>query len=154
MTDIFSEDKSGREAESRKRPSSGISGMIKRRNETRERSPLKETVTKSFGRISIYSKIPLACRFQLIQAQHFHFRLSARKSAKVEISNEFLEDRRNVRFILDLEECSAQHCAVTVCRREGGGKEGRSEVEKEVEWKARGVQVGVRFLFAHARERE
>lgn len=39
-------------------------------------------------------------------------------------------------------------------RREGEGIEGRLKVEKEVEWKARGVQLGVRFLFAHARERE
>jgi len=34
MTDIFSEDKSGGETESRKKLSSGISEMIKRRNET------------------------------------------------------------------------------------------------------------------------
>lgn len=61
MTDIFSEDKGGGKAESRKRPSSG---MIKRRNEMyymhREREgPLKETVTKSFGRIPIYLEIPV-----------------------------------------------------------------------------------------------
>jgi len=46
MTYIFSEDKSRGEAKSRKRPSSGISGMIKRRNEThymhREREALSE----------------------------------------------------------------------------------------------------------------
>lgn len=108
MTDIFSEDKGGGEAKSRKRPSSGISGMIKRRNEThymhRERERLSERDRDKVVRASIYSENPFACRFQLIEIHNILFSSVHLKPARFGILYESLKDSSKFRISNHLSE--------------------------------------------------